>query len=77
MLAMQETFDKIQMLDEDNAAIVVDLVDYLCTRQARPLVDENNPFHKAWKEGSRNPMSEDEVDNFVSEVRRERNAGRG
>lgn len=76
MIALQKTFDKISALDERNATIVVNLVDYLSAAQSKKADTAKNPFQKAREEGIKNPMTEDEVDAFVASVRKERNAGR-
>lgn len=76
MIALQKTFEKISALDEQNATIVVNLVDYLSAAQSRKSDAMKNPFQKAREEGIKNPMTEDEVDTFVASVRKERNADR-
>ena len=76
MLALQQTFDKMNALNENNAAMVINLVDYLSEMQSKNADHSENPFHKAWEEGKNNPMTEEEVDEFVSTVRTERNDDR-
>lgn len=75
MIALNETIEKMNALDEEKAVIVVNLVDYL-SRMQNENKSETNPFRKAWEEGRKNPMTEEEADAFVKSIRKERHAGR-
>ena len=63
-----ETISKMQALPSDRMNIVINLVDQLSAMT--PL----DVFDSLCTNGSQNPMTEDEVDAFVAEVRAERNA---
>ena len=63
-----ETITKMQALPSDRMNIVINLVDQLSAMT--PL----DAFDSLCANGSQNPMTEDEVDAFVADVRAERNA---
>ena len=63
-----ETITKMQALPSDRMNIVINLVDQLSAMT--PL----DVFDSLCANGSQNPMTEDEVDAFVADVRAERNA---
>ena len=58
----------MKMLSDDKLSIVVDLVNQLS------LEDPKDIFTALCENGAQNPMTEEEIDDFVSDVRRERNA---
>ena len=66
-----ETMTKIQSLSQDRMNIVINLVDQLAA--ASPL----DIFDALCEDGARNPMSEDEVEEFISDVRADRHAVSG
>lgn len=71
MIANAETIDKLNKLPEESVAIIVGLIDYFSKNNRDRGV---NVFRKAREEGKINPMTEDEVDELVSSVRRNMNA---
>ncbi|SCY72629.1 hypothetical protein SAMN02910292_02668 [Lachnospiraceae bacterium XBB2008] len=64
----QETIKKMQALSSDQMSIVINLVDQLSA--ATPL----DIFEALRADGQKYPMSEEEVNAFVANVRAERNA---
>ena len=69
MTMTAEMISKIEALPESDMSIVFGLVDQL----SRKPVDY---FEALRRDGQKNPMTEDEVDDFVASVRRERSAAR-
>lgn len=63
-----KTIEKMQSLSADKMTLVVNLVDQLA--QEAPL----DVFFALCEDGGKNPMTEAEVAEFVSDVRKERNA---
>ncbi len=61
-----ETISKMQALPSDRMNIVINLVDQL---SAMTPIDV---FDSLCVSGSKDPMTEEEVDDFVAEVRKER-----
>lgn len=74
MVATVETLEKINSLSDDNINTVISLIDYLVRTQN--LDRGENPFRKARNARKGPDMTEGEVDDFVSMVRKERNATR-
>lgn len=74
MLAIKETLRKINTLDDNNVAIVVNLVDYLSDMQGKRESNADNPFRRIRENGAEHWISEDEIEEIVADVRRSRNA---
>jgi len=68
MAVTDEIIEKIEALPEEKYTIVVNLINQLSATEPIDI------FEELRKNGSENPMTEDEVDSFVADVRRERNA---
>ncbi len=68
MTVPADTLNKMQSLTSENMAIVVSLVNQLS------LDSPEDIFDALCEDGSKNPMSEEEVAAFVSNVRKERHA---
>lgn len=66
-MVSQEAITKLQQLPEDKCSIVVNLIDQL---SVKPI----DIFEALCQNGCKNPMTEDEVEDFVSKVREERDA---
>ena len=62
-----ETLEKMNKLQDDQMSFVITLVDQL----SRSPMDV---FDSLCEQGQKNPMTDEEIDNFVSQVRRERRA---
>lgn len=60
----QSTIQKMKMLSDDKLSIVVDLVNQLS------LEDPKDIFTALCENGAQNPMTEEEIDDFVSDVRK-------
>ena len=60
-----ETIDKMQALPSDKANFVISLVDQLS--MAKPI----DIFEALRQEGTQNPMTENEVDEFITSVRKD------
>ena len=67
MTVPQETMQKMINLPSEKMAVVIQLVDQLA---ASPL----DIFDDLRNEGIKNPMSDEEVDDFVDSVKQERHA---
>ena len=67
MTVPQETMQKLINLPSEKMAVVIQLVDQLA---ASPL----DIFDDLRNEGIKNPMSDEEVDDFVDSVKQERHA---
>ena len=67
MTVPQETMEKMVNLPSEKMAVVIQLVDQLA---ASPL----DIFDDLRNEGLKNPMTDEEVDNFVDSVKQERYA---
>ena len=63
----QETLEKMNKLQDDQMNFVITLVDQL----SRSPMDI---FDSLCEQGQKNPMSDDDIDQFVSQVRSERRA---
>ena len=61
-----ETIDKMQALPSDKASFVISLVDQLS--MSKPI----DIFEALRREGTQNPMSEKEVDEFITSVRKDK-----
>ena len=68
MTIPNETITKMQSLPSAKMSIVIDLVNQLSTS------DPVDVFMSLCENGAENPMTEEEVSQFVSDVRKERNA---
>ena len=75
MLAIKETILKMSDLNENNAEIVINLVDYLSKQQSEDTQSEN-PFRKVREHGKHHWLSEDEIDDIIVELRNKENADR-
>ena len=73
MTATTETINKMNALSDDNFTIIVNLIDYMTASQEK-FEDGLEIFEAVRSEGIKNPMTEDEVDAFVTSVRKERRA---
>lgn len=71
MSVPEETLVKMQSLPSDKMSLVINLVDQLAAMNPIDI------FEALREDGKKNPMNEDDVDNFVSDVRKERNAVSG
>ncbi len=63
-----KTLNKMQELPLDKMSIVIDIVDQLT------LKDPLDIFYALCDDGSKNPMSQEEIDDFVLDARRQANA---
>ena len=68
MSVSAETIQKMDHLREDQMRVVTNLIDYFLKTPAEI-------FDSICEEGLQNPMTDEEVDDFVSAVRKERHAG--
>ncbi len=64
MAIPQETMQKMEALPSEKMAIIVQIVDQM---SASPL----DRLRDLRKEGQKNPLTDDEIDNFVDSVRNE------
>lgn len=71
-----ETIDKMNTLNDQNITIIVDLVDFLSNSQEARNAHDVELFRKIRSHTSQNPMTETEVEDFVSSVRSELYANR-
>ena len=62
-----ETLEKMNKLQDDQMSFVISLVDQL---SCSPM----EVFDALCEQGQKNPMTDDEIDNFVSQARREKRA---
>ena len=65
MSVAAETIKKLDHLPDEQMQVVVNLVDYFLKTPAEI-------FDELCEEGLKNPMTDDEIDTFVSEIRKER-----
>ena len=65
MTIPQETLSKMQTLSDDKMEIIINLVDQM---KMKPI----DIFDALCEDGASNPMTDSEIDNFVSEVKEER-----
>lgn len=65
MTIPQETISKMQTLSDDKMAIIINLVDQMTMK---PI----DIFDALCEDGASNPMTDSEIDNFVSKVKEER-----
>ena len=68
MTVPSETVNKMQSLTTEKMAFIINLVDQFSMSEPADI------FDALCEDGAKNPMSEEEVDEFVSSVRKERNA---
>lgn len=79
MLAIKDTIRKFSVLDDDDATIVINLVDFLSKKQEsknKTEEKEDNPFRRIRENGQQFLMSEEEIDSIIETARKERNAAR-
>lgn len=69
MAVSAENMQKLSMLSNEDMSIVMGIVDQMVSR---PI----DVFNRLREEGIKNPMTEDEADDFVDSVRKERYATR-
>ncbi|MBE5911680.1 hypothetical protein [Pseudobutyrivibrio sp.] len=63
----QETLDKLDSLSQEKMNAVINFIDQLTAS-----TDALDVFDALCEDGSKNPLSEQEINDFVSEVRKER-----
>lgn len=69
MSVSNETISKMNSLSNEDMSIVANIIDQMASK---PI----DIFHDLREEGLKNPMTEDEIDDFVESVRKERRANR-
>ncbi len=76
MAATAQMIEKINALNDQNMAMMIDFVDYLSEMQSRGSSLKDNIFRRARAACKDHQMSDDEIEKAVESIKAERNAAR-